>query len=64
MLKCAELAPGALDAERFGRRTDCELADTEPASIRQYLEGTGQSAEVPTLAPVRDPPQIDLDFEL
>ncbi len=37
---------------------------TDPASIRQYLEGTGQSAEVPVLAPARDPPQIDLDFEL
>ncbi len=37
---------------------------TEPSSIRQYLEGTGQSAEIPTLAPARDPPQIDLDFEL
>ncbi|MCP4605851.1 MAG: hypothetical protein GY847_35945 [Proteobacteria bacterium] len=37
---------------------------TDPASIRQYLEGTGQSAEVPALASTRDPRQIDLDFDL
>ncbi|MCP4605101.1 MAG: hypothetical protein GY847_32020 [Proteobacteria bacterium] len=29
---------------------------TDPASIRRYLEGTGQSAEIPTLAPARAPP--------
>jgi len=38
-------------------------AVTEPASVRRYLEGTGQSAEAPTLAPARAPSQAELDFD-
>jgi hypothetical protein len=37
-------------------------AVTDPSSIRQYLKGTGQSAEVPTLSPARAPPQEEWDF--
>jgi len=37
-------------------------AVTDPASTRRYLEGTGQSAEIPTLAPARAPPQSEFDF--
>ena len=38
-------------------------AVTDPASIRHYLVGTGQCAEVPALAPARAPPQAELDFD-
>ena len=38
-------------------------AVTDPASVRRYLEGTGQCADVPTLAPARAPPQTELDFD-
>ena len=38
-------------------------AVTDPSSVRHYLEGTGQSAEIPTLAPARSPPQEELDFD-
>ncbi|MCP4601774.1 MAG: hypothetical protein GY847_14875 [Proteobacteria bacterium] len=44
----------------FAVKIVAALAD--PASIRHYLEGTGQSAEIPTLAPARSPPQAELDF--
>ena len=37
-------------------------AVTDPASIRHYLEGTGQSAEIPTFASARAPPQAQWDF--
>lgn len=37
-------------------------AVTDPNSIRHYLKGTGQSAEIPTLAPARAPPQTEWDF--
>jgi hypothetical protein len=37
-------------------------AITDPISIRQYLQGTGQSAKAPTLAPARAPPQAQWDF--
>ncbi|MCP4677690.1 MAG: hypothetical protein GY854_19670 [Deltaproteobacteria bacterium] len=37
-------------------------AITEPDSIRHYLEGTGQSAEIPTLAQARAPPREEWDF--
>jgi hypothetical protein len=36
---------------------------TDPASVRRYLEGTGQSAKIPEIAPARAPPQLDFDFE-
>ncbi len=37
-------------------------AVTDPNSIRHYSEGTGQSAEIPVLAPARAPPQAEWDF--
>ena len=36
---------------------------TDPASIRQYLKGTGQCAEIPRLVPARAPPQTEMDFD-
>jgi hypothetical protein len=36
---------------------------TDPASIRQYLKGTGQSAEIPRLVPARAPPQTEMDLD-
>ena len=36
---------------------------TDPASIRQYLKGTGQCADVPGLSPARAPPQTEMDFD-
>jgi hypothetical protein len=35
---------------------------TDPSSIRRYLEGTGQSADIPEIAPARAPPQEEFDF--
>ena len=35
---------------------------TDPASIRQYLKGTGNEADIPELAPARAPPQVEMDF--
>jgi hypothetical protein len=35
---------------------------TDPLSIRRYLEGTGQSAAIPEIAPARAPPQEELDY--
>jgi len=46
-----------------GGRMRIVAAVTDPASVRRYLDGTGQSAEVPTLAPARAPPQSELDFD-
>jgi len=37
-------------------------AVTDPASIHRYLEGTGQSAKIPSLAPARAPPQKEFDY--
>jgi hypothetical protein len=36
---------------------------TDPASIRQYLKGTGQCADVPTFSPARAPPQTEMDLD-
>jgi hypothetical protein len=36
---------------------------TAPATVRRYLEGTGQSAGIPEIAPARAPLQLDLDFD-
>jgi hypothetical protein len=52
-----------LECDHCGGRMRIMAAVTDPASIRRYLEGTGQSAEVPTLAPARAPPQAELDFD-
>jgi len=46
-----------------GGRMRIVAAVTDPASVRRYLDGTGQSAEVPTFAPARAPPQAELDFD-
>jgi hypothetical protein len=35
---------------------------TDPLSIRRYLEGTGQSAAIPEIAPARAPPQLEMDY--
>jgi hypothetical protein len=35
---------------------------TDPPSIRRYLEGTGQSAAIPEIAPARAPPQKEFDY--
>ena len=45
-----------------GSKMKVVAAVTDPTSIRHYLEGTGQSAEIPTLAPARAPPQEEWDF--
>jgi hypothetical protein len=45
-----------------GSKMRIVAAVTDPDSIRHYLEGTGQSAEIPTLAPARAPPQEEWDF--
>ena len=37
---------------------------TDPASIRQYLKGTGQCADISALSPDRAPPQTEMDFDL
>jgi hypothetical protein len=47
-----------------GGRMRIVAAVTDPDSVRRYLEGTGQPAEIPTLAPARAPPQAELDFDL
>ena len=36
---------------------------TNPASVRRYLERTGQSAKIPEIAPARAPPQMNFDIE-
>ena len=45
-----------------GSKMKFVAAVTDPDSIRHYLEGTGQSAEIPTLAPARAPPQTEMDY--
>jgi hypothetical protein len=35
---------------------------TDPPSIRRYLEGTGHSPEIPSIAPARAPPQLEMDY--
>jgi hypothetical protein len=48
---------------KCGGKMKIVAALTDPASIRQYLKGTGHSAELPELAPARAPPQVEMDFE-
>ena len=45
-----------------GGKMKMVAAVTDPTSTRHYLKGTGQSAEIPTLAPARAPPQKEWDF--
>jgi hypothetical protein len=45
-----------------GGKMKVVAAVTDPASIKRYLEGTGQSAEIPEIAPARAPPQEEFDF--
>ncbi|MCP4679615.1 MAG: hypothetical protein GY854_29805 [Deltaproteobacteria bacterium] len=45
-----------------GGKMKIVAAVTDPTSVRHYLEGKGQSAEIPTLAPARAPPQEEWDF--
>ena len=35
---------------------------TGPSSVRRYLEGVGLSAEIPSIAPARAPPQLEMDY--
>ncbi len=37
-------------------------AVTAPSSNRCYLEGTGQSASIPEIAPAGVPPQLEMDY--
>ena len=48
--------------QKRGGKMRIVAAVTEPDSIRHYLEGTGQSAQIPTLAQARAPPQEEWDF--
>ena len=45
-----------------GGKMKIVAAVTDPVSVRYYLKGTGQSAEIPILAPARAPPQEQWDF--
>jgi hypothetical protein len=45
-----------------GGKMKVMAAVTDPASIKRYLEGTGQSAKIPELAPARAPPQIEFEY--
>jgi putative transposase/transposase-like zinc-binding protein len=45
-----------------GGKMKIVAAVTDPASVRHYLKGTGQSAGIPILAPARAPPQEEWDF--
>ena len=45
-----------------GGKMKIVAAVTDPASVRHYLKGTKQSAEIPILAPARAPPQEEWDF--
>jgi hypothetical protein len=47
---------------KCGGKMKIVAALTDPASIRQYLEGTGNEANIPELAPARAPPQVEMDF--
>jgi len=55
-----------LDLERCslcGGKMKVITAVTDPDSVRRYLEGTGQTADLPLLLPARASPQTELDFE-
>jgi hypothetical protein len=66
------LSWAALIARTFGLKLErCSLCGaemkvvaviTDPLSIRRYLEGTGQSAAIPEIAPARAPPQEEFDY--
>ena len=45
-----------------GSKMKLVAAVTDPDSIRHYLEGTGQSAQIPELVPARASPQTEMDF--
>ena len=47
---------------KCGGKMKIVAALTDHASIRQYLKGTGNEADIPELAPARAPPQIEMDF--
>ena len=50
-----------LKCDYCGSKMKIVAAVTDPDSIRHYLEGTGQSVKIPTLAPARAPPQTEMD---
>jgi hypothetical protein len=35
---------------------------TDPSSIRRYLEGTGESPDIPEIDPAKPPPQVEFDY--
>jgi hypothetical protein len=51
-----------MNCPHCGGKMRIVAAVTDPDSIRHYLKGTGQSADIPTLAPARAPPQTEMDF--
>ena len=48
--------------DHCGGKMRVVAAVTDSSSIRRYLEGTGQNAEIPELTPARAPPQEEFDF--
>ena len=38
-------------------------AITDPASIKQYLDGIGLPLEIPEIKPARPPPQLDFGYD-
>ena len=48
---------------KCGGQMKIVAALTDQASIRQYLKGTGHTADIPALAPARAPPQVEMNFE-
>ncbi len=50
-------------SQHGGGKMRIAAALTDPVSIRRYLEGSGQSADIPEIAPARAPPRLDLDYE-
>ena len=37
-------------------------AVADPSTIRRYLEGTGESPDIPEVAPARAPPQTEFNY--
>ncbi len=69
--RCYRLSWSALLARIFsidacqcecGGRMKIVAAITDPASVRRYLEGVGQPADPPSIAPARASPQLDFDW--
>jgi len=46
-----------------GKKMRIVAALTDRDSVRRYLEGVGLSADIPSLAPARAPPQMEFDYD-